>query len=85
MKRRAAADGLRFPRLFETAISLELAERLRFAGDMDGCRAVVALAVENHPGHAGLLEAETTLQSEIPIRWRDVMLPSKEWSQDPKA
>ncbi len=85
MRRRAAADRLRFPRLFETAILLELAERLRLAGDMESCRAVVALAVENHPGHAGLLEAETKLQSEIPIRWRDVMLPSKEQSQDPKA
>lgn len=76
LRRRAAANGLRFPRLFEAAITLELADRLRCAGDMDGCRGVVALAVENHPGHTGLLEAETNLLPAIPISWRDVMLPS---------
>lgn len=76
LRRRAAANGLRFPRLFEAAIALDLAERLRCAGDIEGCRAVMALAVENHPGHSGLLEVETNFLPAVPISWRDVMLPS---------
>lgn len=80
LRRRAAANGLRFPRLFEAAIALELAERLRCAGDMDGCRRVVALAVENHPGHTGLLAVETNLLSAVPICWRDVMLSAADQS-----
>lgn len=81
LRRRAAANGLRFPRLFEAALTLELAERLRSAGDMEGCREIVALAVENHPGHPGLLEAETNLLPAAPIRWRDIMLPAAEEGQ----
>ena len=77
-RRRPAKNGLRLPRLFEAAITLELAERLRAAGDIDGCRRVFALAVENHPGHSGLLGAESNLQSAVPISWRQIMLPSAE-------
>jgi hypothetical protein len=80
-RRRSAASGLRFPRLFEAAVALELAERLRNAGDMESCRDVVALAVENHPGNPELMELETNLQPTVPIIWRDVMLPSAEKSQ----
>lgn len=76
LRRRAAKNGLKFPRLFEAAIVLELAERLRCAGDMEGCREVVALAVENHPGHAGLLDAEANLQPTDAIRWHRIMLPA---------
>lgn len=86
LHRRAAANGLRFPRAFEAAITLELAERYRFAGDTDTCKAMVALAVENHPGHAGLLEFERNFQAEIPISWRDVILPvSKGPTNEPTA
>lgn len=74
-KRRYEKNGLRFPRLFEAAVTLELAERWRAAGDMAECRKVVAFAVENHPGHAGLLEAETNLQPDTSISWRKIMLP----------
>jgi hypothetical protein len=75
LHRRAAANGLRFPRAFEAAITLELAERYRLAGDTEACKAMVALAVDNHPGHAGLLELERNFQAEVPISWRDVILP----------
>jgi len=85
LRRRAAANGLRFPRLFEAALALELAERLRGFGDMEGCREVVALAVENHPGHPGLLEAETNLVLAAPIRWHDIMLPAAEDAQAQRA
>jgi len=73
--RRSSAAGLRLPRLFEAAIMLELAERYRDAGDMARCREMVSLAVENHPGHPGLLALEERLGSESPIEWRRVLLP----------
>lgn len=85
LRRRAAVNGLRFPRLFEAALVLELAERLRCVGDMEGCREVVALAVENHPGHTGLMEAETNMLPDVPIIWRDIMLPAAEQSQQQSA
>ncbi|MBR8184523.1 hypothetical protein KDW54_19190 [Burkholderia ambifaria] len=86
LRRRAAASGLRFPRVFETGIILDLAERYRLVGDMDACRAIVALAVENHPGHAGLLAFERDFQDVSPIRWGHVMLPtSKEPMNEPSA
>jgi hypothetical protein len=81
LRRRAAENGLRFPRTFEAAIALELADRYRCAGDMEECQAMMALAVENHPGHPGLLEFETNLQPTVPISWRDVMLPAAEQPQ----
>lgn len=86
LRRRAAASGLRFPRIFEAGITLDLADRYRLDGDMDACKAMVALAVENHPGHAGLLEFERNFQAESPIRWRDVMLPApKQPTNEPSA
>lgn len=78
LRRRAASNGLRFPRLIEAALMLDLAERLRDAGDMAGCREVFALAVENQPGHSGLLQAETDLLVAAPIHWRDILLPAAE-------
>jgi glucose-6-phosphate-specific signal transduction histidine kinase len=76
LRRRAAASGLRFPQAFEAAITLDLAERYRLVGDVDACSAMVALAVENHPGHAGLLVFGKNFQAESPISWCDVMIPA---------
>lgn len=78
MRQRSAESGLRCPRVFESALALDLAERYRSAGDMDECRAMVALAVENHPGHAALLQLEKQLQSDVAIGWRAVLLPRTE-------
>jgi hypothetical protein len=74
-RRRMSVSGVRFPRLFDAAITLELAERYREAGDMVRCREMVALAVENHPGQSGLLGLEERLDPTVPINWRDVLLP----------
>lgn len=77
-RRRSAKNGLWFPRLFETALRLDLAERYRLAGNMHACAHTVALAVENQPGHVGLLEFEHGLKAESPIRWQEILLPSSE-------
>ena len=77
-KRRGKPSGLRFPRLFEAAVSLDLAERYRLAGDMDNCRFMVALAVESHPGHQRLLQLETELDPQVPIQGSNILLPPPE-------
>lgn len=85
LRRRSARNGLRFPRLFEAALSLELAERYRATGNMTCCRESVALAVENHPGHLRLREFEQQLDVQNPIRWREVLLPPPEQPQAVEA
>ncbi len=84
-RRRGASNGLRFPRLFEAALALDLAERHRSSGNMKECRATVASAVENHPGHPGLQEFESGLRTDAEIRWRKVLLPPPEQTQQPSA
>jgi len=81
LRRRSAKNGMRFSRLFEAALILELAERCRATGDMTRCREIVALAVENHPGHPRLQEFEQKLDVLFPIRWRDLLLPPPEQTQ----
>jgi len=78
LRRRTTKNGLRFPRLFEAAITLELAERLRCNGEVEDSREFVSLAVENYPGHSGLLQFEEKFQTSISINWRDVMMPPKQ-------
>lgn len=80
LRRRTSKNGLRFPRLFEAAIFLELAERFRCAGAFESCQSIVALAVENQPGHSILLELEKNLHAETTLCWRDIMLPNQESS-----
>jgi len=75
-KRRGKPTGLRFPRLFEAAVSLDLAERFRIIGDIDQCRKMVALAVESHPGHQRLVQLEAEIDLGTPIRGADILLPS---------
>jgi hypothetical protein len=74
LRRRGAKNGLRLPRLFEAAMTLDLAERYRVSGNMQLCSQMVALAVENHAGHARLRELEGQLQPDQPIRWQTVLL-----------
>lgn len=77
LRRRSSKNGLRFPRLFEAALALELAERYRVAGDLDRARENVSLAVENHPGHARLRGFERQLDLQVPIRWVEIFLPAQ--------
>lgn len=78
LKRRGSPSGLRFPRFYEAAVSLDLAERYRMADDMVNCRRLVALAVESHPGHQRLLELEASIDPDTPIHGSDVLLHRSE-------
>ncbi|OLY75733.1 hypothetical protein AU074_21955 [Pseudomonas sp. ATCC PTA-122608] len=73
-KRRGKPGGVRFPRLFEAAISLDLAERYRLKGDMKKCRKMIALAVESHPGHQRLVQLEAEFRPSNPIHYVEVLL-----------
>jgi hypothetical protein len=53
---------------------LVLAERHRAAGNVDRARELIALAVDNHPGHAALLRAEESFDGTRIIDWREVLL-----------
>jgi len=81
-KRRGSPSGLRFPRFYEAAVTLDLAERYRIEGDMLNCRRLVALAVESHPGHQRLVELEASIDLDTPIRGADVLLPRSEPEND---
>ncbi|PJH88533.1 MULTISPECIES: hypothetical protein [Pseudomonas] len=74
-KRRRSPSGLRFPRLFEAAMSLDLAERYRLLSNVNKCREMVALAVESHPGHHQLVQMEAEITLDTPILWADVLIP----------
>lgn len=81
-KRRGRPSGLRLPRFYEAAVTLDLAERYRIEGDIMNCRRLVALAVESHPGHQGLLELEASIDLDTPIHGADVLLPRSEPESD---
>jgi len=81
-KRRGRPSGLRFPRFYEAAVTLDLAERYRLEGDILNCRRLVALAVESHPGHQRLVELEASIDLDTPIRGADVLLPRSEPGTD---
>lgn len=82
LKRRGSPSGIRFPRFYEAAVSLDLAERYRMADDMVNCRRLVALAVGSHPGHQRLLELEAGIDPGTPIHGVDVLLPRSDPGTD---
>ena len=73
---RLTRTGLHAPRLFEAAAALDLAERYRKAGDETATTRFVSEAVENHPGHRGLLDFEADIDFDTPIVWREILLPT---------
>ncbi|WP_299938256.1 hypothetical protein [uncultured Pelagimonas sp.] len=72
-RERSTRLGLHAPRLFEAAAALALAERYRQNGHDNLCRKLIAEAVECHPGHEGLKEFETKLETNKPIFWREIL------------
>lgn len=74
-RKRSAKGGLRFSRTFEAAITLDLAERYRAAGDIDTCLEMIELAVDNHPGNVQLLEFENEFDSKVEIKWHEILRP----------
>jgi hypothetical protein len=71
---RPTKSGLRVPRLFEAAMTLDLAERYRNAGDLESCRRCLVIAADNYPGHGGLSAFEKSFDVSVAIRWTGVLL-----------
>lgn len=80
-KRCGRPSGQGLPRFYE-AVTLDLAERYRIEGDIMNCRRLVALAVETHPGHQGLLGLEASIDPDTPIHGADVLPPRSEPESD---
>jgi len=74
IKKRSKPSGLQIPRFFEAAISLTLAERYRKLGNLDECRAVLATAVSNYPGHERLLAIEQSFTGEESLSWGAILI-----------
>ncbi|MBA5686337.1 hypothetical protein [Rugamonas apoptosis] len=76
-KRRGNAGGIRFPRLFEAAIGLELAERYRALGQYERFRETATLTADDYPEHLELRASLKSLSNDVPISWPDILLPKR--------
>jgi hypothetical protein len=74
-RRRGEKSGIRFPRLFEAAVALDLAERYRSAGLFERTKEVVAEAADDYPEHTELRRLVGVVAEDVPLRWREVLLP----------
>jgi hypothetical protein len=76
-KQRGQMSGLRLPRLFEAAVTIELAERNRAGGPVARARELVVMASENYPDHERLRNcAENFLGDEV-LNWWSILLPER--------
>ncbi|MEM7716032.1 MAG: hypothetical protein AAF349_21080 [Cyanobacteria bacterium P01_A01_bin.68] len=67
---------VRLPKLFEAGVTLFLAERYRFSGDLDKALKYVSYALENYPENKSLreFEADFQLDNTNSIIWDEVLL-----------
>lgn len=77
-KQRTKPNGLHAPRQIDIAITLELAERYRAAGQLDLAKSLLAMAVDNHPGYMRLLDFETNFSLNTLIDWELLLFPKPE-------
>lgn len=75
---RGSKSGIRFPRVFEAAVALELAERYRLAGEFELCKTMVGEAADDYPEHTELRRLVGVVGANTPLRWREVLLPKRE-------
>ena len=79
-RQRGHRNGLRVRPILEAGLCLDLAERYRQEGDVAQALDLICSAVENHPGHAALIELERERERDFDldgaINWRDVAAPS---------
>jgi len=78
LRRREASNGIRFPRTYEAALALDLAERYRQAGHQGPSATMIGWAMDNCPGHGGLTAWHGAHAPSAPIRWTDILLPPPE-------
>lgn len=76
-RRRGSKSGIRFPRLFEAAITLQWAERYRSAGQFERCKEAIANAADDYPEHDELRRLVLDIAEDKPINWKDALLPKE--------
>ncbi|MGF1719122.1 hypothetical protein L4D20_03650 [Vibrio kyushuensis] len=73
----------RCPKLFETGMILQLAERYRSSGDYHFAIEMVEMAVENNPEHTLLRQFEIDFKlDDHVIEWAAILIPKKEDQTD---
>lgn len=84
-KQRGRKSGLRLPRLFEAAVTVELAERNRAGGLAARACELVVMASENYPDHERLRNCAEKFVGEEALNWRLILLPVKPVANDCKS
>jgi hypothetical protein len=74
LRKRSKKSGLRFPRRFDAAMLLELAERYRLAGQWPNTARQLAMAAENFPEFPQLRALLANGDPHSPITWNTVLL-----------
>ncbi|MEI7613274.1 MAG: hypothetical protein WCK63_10215 [Betaproteobacteria bacterium] len=75
LRKRSKKSGLRFPRRFDAAMVLELAERYRLAGQWPNAARQLDMAAENFPEFPQLRALLANGDPHSPITWNKVLLP----------
>lgn len=75
---RTKKSGLRLPRLFEAAVTIELAERHRANGTVCRAQDLIVMASDNYPEHEQLRLYADRLVRDSPLHWRHILLPAKQ-------
>jgi hypothetical protein len=76
-RRRGNKSGLRFPRFFEAAIGLSLAELYRQEGSFEQCLEIVRSVAYDFPENAHLREAIKHITQDSPVDLREMLTSSK--------
>ncbi len=71
---RSKKSGRRYPRILDAAMSLDLAERYRLAGNHEGVKGRLKATSENFPQIPALREVEASYDAASPIVWRMALL-----------
>ena len=68
-------SSLKVPRLLETGLTLQLAERYRSVGDVEAARSLVSMSVDNFPGNDALRRLEQEFDAIQRIDWQEFISP----------
>lgn len=78
-KNRDNKFNFRAPKIIESGMALQIAERYRIDNDCNKAMELIAIAVENYPDHKALREFEEDFKiNERCIEWSKVLLPKHE-------
>ena len=68
-------SSLKVPRLLETGLTLQLAERYRSSGEVEAARSLISMSVDNFPGNDDLRRLEQEFDESQRINWQEFISP----------